>query len=447
MISAKSIKKEKARVFIVQLIFVIYWLMFLEGPLRKWVFTFAQKPIYFIKDPFVLWVYFCALMSGFWPSRSKLFSYFMFLGACCIPLAILQVMFYQNSWLVVAHGWRMYFFYIPLAFIIGSTFRGEDLRKLIKQTLLLAIPLSALALYQLKAGPTAFVNKSVSDVVYTATGASGSDIVRVTGVFTFFHAQQIYLGILVALVLCCWILPKKERPLSGILLLGATLGAMMTFAVDVTRAPMILAAIVLASSLVNTVLARTMRIRYRSFILPLLLLVAAIAVALVAFSTTSQIKMARMTSRNYSTTARMIDPFTSFFDVAFSDRLAPIGYGIGFTAAAGSLSPAQDTFAVIAGEDEWRRTIVEVGPIMGIAYILGRIFLTIWLIQQAVGAVRRSGNPLPLLLSGLIASILLAWYICHIGAVFSFAWIFCGFCIAASQLGKNVQSSDRMWKP
>src|ERR1700683_5113264 len=48
---------EKHRRLIVHLIFVVYALLILEGAIRKWVAPHLGKPLFFIRDPFVLAIY------------------------------------------------------------------------------------------------------------------------------------------------------------------------------------------------------------------------------------------------------------------------------------------------------------------------------------------------------------------------------------------------------
>ncbi len=47
-------KREAARVWMVRIIFVLYWLLIFTGALRKWGLPQLQKPLFFIAVPFTL---------------------------------------------------------------------------------------------------------------------------------------------------------------------------------------------------------------------------------------------------------------------------------------------------------------------------------------------------------------------------------------------------------
>jgi len=111
-------RSEKSRRTIVVLIFIVYWLLIFEGALRKWAFPDIGNLLFFIKDPFVLIIYGIALQHKIWPKTSPLISYSNVLIGISFMVITLQFLFYQIEPIILLYGWRNYFFYLPLIFII-----------------------------------------------------------------------------------------------------------------------------------------------------------------------------------------------------------------------------------------------------------------------------------------------------------------------------------------
>lgn len=56
---------ERYRTRVVSAFVLIYLFILFEGVLRKWVMPSLSSVIYFIKDPIVLYIYWCAYRFGF----------------------------------------------------------------------------------------------------------------------------------------------------------------------------------------------------------------------------------------------------------------------------------------------------------------------------------------------------------------------------------------------
>jgi hypothetical protein len=93
-------------------------------------------------------------------------------------------------------------------------------------------------------------------------------------------------------------------------------------------------------------------------------------------------------------------------------------------------------------EGGWERHIVELGPPLGLAFIILRLVLTIWLGLRAVYATRRSGEVLPVVVFGYVGIVLLYGQITGHGTVNGFGWMFFGFCLAAARCAEH--SSTRL---
>ncbi|MBN1871711.1 MAG: hypothetical protein JW800_03970 [Candidatus Omnitrophica bacterium] len=436
-----GISQEKARRLIINLIFVIYWLLIFEGALRKWAFPQYHRYIFFIRDPFVLLVYWLAFTNRLFPKKTPIFSYGIFLAVLFLLFTLLQSITTTVGIAALIYGWRMFFFYLPLAFVIGENFNGADLKRLIRQTLFIAILTAPIIYLQHISAPAAFVNQTAeSDVIYTITGERGGTIVRPTGTFTFFHGQQLFIGSLIAFVIAAWILPKKERPCSNRILWLGSAGAIINLALCGTRLPYLLAALTILAASFSSFIIRRHSISLRAMILPISLLILAMFCFVYFFSYITEVTLERhrgaegLEGSVFMRAMRMLFLFTDFISKA-----PLLGAGIGSQTSGGAvISKGSREYAGI--EDEWSRIIMESGPIFGFIYITFRIILVGWLLICSVKATHLSSNPLPLLLFAFIGSVILVWNVTNYGTEMGYAWLFTGFCIAANKLGSKEPS-------
>ncbi|MEW6611897.1 MAG: hypothetical protein ACOY5C_13265 [Pseudomonadota bacterium] len=441
---AAAESREAVRKRIVTLVFVVYWLLIFEGVLRKWVLPQLSDVLFFLKDPFVIAIYYLAFRYRLWPQNSTMFWLGVLLAALYIPLVLLQAISYDFPILVSGYGWRNYFFYLPLAFIIGCNFRGEDLARLVKYTLLVAIPLAVLVFFQFLSPPDAFVNRTYSEdaEIFTVT----KDIVRTYGTFTFTTGQVIFVASTIAMLLAVWILPKDQRPLHPMLLIAATVAVITSFAVNGSRAIFFYTALTLAATVFSGIIAAKQRIRFRAAILPIVLATAGALIFINVFTTSWEAIQERQqvaSGIEGSPVARALKSFTEFTNYIIETPV--LGHGVGYGTGGGAkLATGKMDFTLV--EDEWSRVLLESGVVLGLLYIAYRILLVSWLFVQAVRATRRSHNPLPLALLGFIGIVLLNGQITSQGTIMGYGWLFAGFLMAANRLGLRPGSEADAWK-
>jgi hypothetical protein len=449
--------REKARKKLVNLVFLFYLLMIAEGALRKWFFPGLNKYLYFIKDPVVLLMYVIAFKHRLWPSATKIFRYARFLMMFGVLYVGIQYIsqYPKNTVLSLAYGWRMYFLYVPMAFLIGANFRGKDIRRIIGLTLLIALPMSAVCYKQATSPPTAFINRVggrgegyVTLAGFTTEGKrAGGTVVRTTGTFSYFHGWQVFLGALIAACFVAWVLPPGDRPIRRKWLLGlCTLAVGVAYSTDVTRTPTFLAAFICLTTGYASFKIRDGRIRKRARMTLLILIALGMTMSLKYFYSQHAAKQSRMDEEYLEN--RTTNMFTNF---AYEFKGYPFfGGGLGANTPGGrALGATQDfrwppplDWFKYNDEDEWSSMFAEAGILLGSLYMFFRVWMVIWLFRNASEAVRKSSNPAPLILWGFISSIILVWYITKIGSVNSAGWLYAGLCMASTKLGEEGVWSD-----
>ena len=139
------------------------------------------------------------------------------MGLTALVVGLAQLWAGATDLMVLGYGWRNYFYYIPLAFVIGANFHQDDLYRLIRQTLFVAIPIVLLVWLQVLSSADAVINAGIIEGgLYNAGVARG--FVRTYGTFTSSSGQTLFVCSLIAMVLANWMLPERQRPVKGFLL-------------------------------------------------------------------------------------------------------------------------------------------------------------------------------------------------------------------------------------
>jgi len=452
--SAEDDPEELNRRQIVTLVFVIYWLLIFEGVLRKWLFPEFQRALFFIRDPFVLLIYWFALTR--W---TRLFpSPFLVIGLLFAWLSgemiFVQTIFRSsgNSLLLAGYGWRNYFFYIPLAFVIAEHFRQADLERLIRQTLLVAIPIAVLVFLQVKAPANAAINlgtgKGSENQFHNLGVAFG--IVRPFGTFTSTSGQRQFVVSAFAMMLAVWIMPKIWKPIKGVALFAATCAVLMCLGLSGSRGAFIHSGLVILTSFATGLLLYRWRMASRTWAFPIIILVLVALLIPLVFPTAFEAFASRWVGAyktesyiyGYGIFGRSLSGFYKFTTLLSDTPLLGYGMGLGGNASTllgirhGGVSPLE------LAESDWSRHIIDLGPVLGVLFIVFRISFVIWLGMRALAATRRSGHVLSLLLFGYVGIVLLDGQITGHGTINGYGWLFAGFCMAASRFGTHAKPSE-----
>jgi len=152
---------EARRRFAVRLILLIYILSLVEGPLRKWFLPELATPVYFVRDPFVLLLYaYCLQHRLFaWGVLGRVWVVF---ALATSVLALVPFAAYGINLLAWPLGIRTYWLWMPLAFAVAGTFRRDDVERLLRWNVLLAVPYALLVANQYGADADAWINRGVA---------------------------------------------------------------------------------------------------------------------------------------------------------------------------------------------------------------------------------------------------------------------------------------------
>lgn len=456
-------KREALRRRLVALVFVIYWLLILEGALRKWVLPEYEQYLFFIKVPFVLILYWMALQHRRWPRTiAPMAAYYLlvFVVTMLVPIQFILGDYSPRHLLLAAYGWINYFFYIPLAFLIFEQFEREDFVRLFKHTVWLAVFAAVIVILQFYSSPESVINigSGVSSVNQFGGLSSALGYIRPMGFFTSPLGQQQFVAATAAIVLADLLQRPRERLLNRPLLWIGVIAVATMIVFSQSRGMILSVGLILIVAATAGVLTGKRRPVINAFIWPVTLVLAVAVFWPLVLPASFEVFSARWEGAwqletgvfQYGIFGRTLWGFYSF--VLYLPDTPPSGYLLGI---AGNASSQLQWVQLPSAYYEWSRYgawaeggldrhIVELGPLLGLVFIVFRIWLAAWVGLKAVRATRRGGDPLPLVLFGYVGIVLLYGQMTGNVTVNGYAWIFLGLCLAAAKNVKRNRLEERI---
>ncbi|PTY05432.1 hypothetical protein DB347_13710 [Opitutaceae bacterium EW11] len=390
------------------LIWLYMLLLMFEGALRKWVFPGAADALLVVRDPVLLGIYAFAVLSGRVPRSAFLGA----VGALTLASVIFSFLAGQTNIIVLAYGLRTNYLHLPLIWVIAEVFDREDVDKMGSWLLLIGMAMTALMVQQFRSPADAIINCGVGgDPDAQIHGAGGH--IRPPGFFSFIIGPTVFFPVYTAFFLHQ---ASSKRRLWWPLLVGAGLALAIALPISISRGTAI------AAGVVGIALVLGM-IRLGVFNMAIIRM-ALVGVAVVfALSFTPVFKDARYAFMDRWTIAAeesggrgwgsLVGRVTSVVEVpvALMSQAPVFGYGVGYgSSVAARILTGQRGF--LLAEDEWSKCYLELGPLLGSAFLLFRIVVAFYLLAVAWQALKRDRDTLPLML----------WAACGPTTIIFFQW-------------------------
>lgn len=376
------------------LIWLYLILLIFEGSLRKWVFPEAADLLLIVRDPVVLLIYVLALVQQRFPVNG-------FIVTIAI-LAVISVFFSlatgQHNLVVMLYGLRINYVHLPLIWVMGAVMNVKDVRWIGSFLLLIAIPMTIVMVLQFQSPMDAVINRGVGgDEFGQIFGADGR--IRPPGFFSFITGPQLFLP-LAAAFFCHQAGGRRHLP--WILLVAAGMAIAIALPVSISRTAM------LATALVGAVAAFTLLFSAnRGGAILKTGLVAVVVLYglsfLPVFSEGREVFLSRWETaaagsggdawENVSNRVfgGLFQPFYMMTRASFFGEGIGVGSNVGARLISGSVG-------FLLAEDEWSKVILELGPLLGAAFLIFRLVLTVHLGWHALQALLQTRESLPLLL-------------------------------------------------
>lgn len=388
---------EAKRRLAVNLVFFIYILMLVEGPLRKWFAPELATPIYFLRDPIVAFLYaYCIhgrlIIFNDWARTWLIFAAVVSLIGI-IPYMLESVD--GRAWIL---GVRNYWLYMPLAFVIASTFERADFLRFLRWNLVLAVPYAMLIMAQYRSPASAWINRSIGGDAGVLTLDFG--IVRTAGLFTFSGQNVNFSALLVAAYIAYILLQPPQK--KSVLLYILAAGPIVSIAV-LTGSRTIY--FLVAASLVVTLAGFSFMKDKLAGIRASLLIVCCVALAVFAFVhifsdayEAMQLRFDKAASAEGPIQNRAIGGLLAFLTPLETAPLLGHGIGLGAPPVARFLDRPPQEF----GENDLMRNVNELGIVFGLMFVMLRFVFAGYLVIVSLRAAR-AGHPEFLPFGGLAA--------------------------------------------
>ena len=381
-----------------RLIWLYFWLLLLEGALRKWVVPQLSNPLLIIRDPVVLLIYILAIRARLFPRNAWVLSLAIiaFLSLAVSFIALWAYIPPGRIALVSGFGFRANFLHLPLIFLMPRVLRPEDVKRIGWWVLLLAVPMVLLMVAQFRAAPDSFLNRTAGGEGEQMVAALGK--VRTAGPFSFVVGVVAYFALATGFLV--WAALKRGVYKNWVLF-AAGAALLIGIAVSGSRSVVGACAVVVASLLLVLFLRPGAVNRFGQVLLVTVVLGfivtqtpifrEGLGVLTARFSAVAE---AEEQSIAIGLISRVFDGFGELVRIFPTAPFFGFGLGIGTNGGAKFLT-GQNTF--LLAEGEWARLVLESGPVLGLAFVFWRFGLVIRIALLCLRSVRR-GNVLPLLL-------------------------------------------------
>lgn len=380
-------------------IWLYYFLLMFEGALRKWVAPGLSMQLLIIRDPVALWLVVGCWREGLLPKNNYLTA---MVFITCVALVTTVFLGHGNP-MVALFGARIMLFHFPLIFVFAAVFNREDVLKMGKITLMLALPMTLLIALQFFSPESATVNKGMGGDTDGGGFPGALNFMRPPGTFSFTNGVTLFYNLVGTFIFYFWLNPKR---INRLLLVSATLALLASIPLSISRGLFFQVTL----TLIFTLLAVSRMPSYMSKMI-VALTGGAIVLAFISNTTFFETAFGAFSAR-FETANEvegglqgvLIDRYMGgmFGALAQSGDQPFFGYGLGMGTNVGAqLLTGRQVFLIAEGE--WGRLIGEMGALAGMAVIFIRTSLSV---RIAMAAYRKmtAGDLLPWILAsfGLI---------------------------------------------
>src|SRR3989440_1374729 len=429
-----------------RLIYLYLFLLIIEGALRKWIVPQFSNPLLLVRDPVVLAIYFLAWRARVFP-RNTFISSLAIIGVLSWIVSIFLLDPYvpmSRILLVTAYGFRSNFLHLPLIFIFARVFDADDVRKIGWWILLGMIPMSLLMALQFHSAPESFINRTVGLGEGEQITAGGGKI-RPPGPFSFISGPIHCVTVAAAFVLYGALRRATYR---NWLLLGAGCSVLLAIVVSGSRSLVVSVLLVVLSLAIALIRPDAVNRFGKSLVLLVIamLLISRLPIVREGLTILSSRFTESAEAAETTITGGLIERTLSGFTEGLGHLgHAPIfGFGLGVgTSGGAAFLMGQSTF--LLSENEWTRIIFESGPILGLAFLMWRTLLAVYLGVVSLRALTR-GEILPLLLFSASFLIILSGQLGQPTSL-GFAVVFNGLCLASTRAGEIAPAPVTLTTP
>lgn len=380
--------------FLKKMIWAYFLLLIFEGVLRKWFLPGLATPLLIVRDPIALFVVLVSWRRGLFPVTPYLYGMILI---SVVGIFTTLLFGHGNLWITM-FGARILLLHYPMIFAIGRIFTREDVVKMGKATLWIAIPMAILIILQFYSPQSAWVNRGVGGNM-EGSGFSGAlGYFRPSGTFSFTNGTTLFFGFAAAFILYFQV---NSENINRVVLLSATIALLVAIPLSISRSLFFGVAV----SAVFTIGALLRNPKYLFRIIPAILGMVVMFMILNRydfFQKAMEVFTARFVSANETEGGLdgvLLDRYFGGMLGALSQAgsFPFFGFGMGLGTNVGSMLMKGEVLYLIS-EGEWGRLVGESGALLGMSVIVLRVALSVKIATAAYLKLLR-GDFLPWILS------------------------------------------------
>ncbi|MEO6731463.1 MAG: hypothetical protein ABIN01_09620 [Ferruginibacter sp.] len=227
------------------LIWVYFFLWIFDGALRKWFLPALSMPLLLVRDPIVLWL----LILAFKRELLKLNFYLTGMLILGVISFIAAVTVGHGDTSVASYGARTMLLYFPMIFVIGRIFSLEDVIKMGRMLLIIAIPMTLLLVLQFYSPQSAWVNRGVGGDEGGAGFGGALDYFRPPGTFSFTNGTTCFYSLLAPFLIYFWL---HQQKVNRLILLAASGALIIAIPISLSRGLLLQVAVSLIFLMIAT---------------------------------------------------------------------------------------------------------------------------------------------------------------------------------------------------
>jgi len=354
-----------------QAIWLYFILLIFEGALRKWVLPGLSTPLLLIRDPVAIYLMIKANQRNLFPENGYIKG-MVIIGVISIFTALA---FGHGNLIVALFGARLFIIHFPIIFIIGAVFNKEDVIKMGKATLWIAVPMAVLIALQFYSPQSAWVNRGIGGDESGAGFSGALGFFRPPGTFSFTNGNALFFSFVAPFVFYFWLYPKL---VNRWLLLAATAALLGSIPLSISRSLYFSILVALAFTIIGVARKPAYAKRVLGAVIGIAVLIAVLSQTSV-FITAFEAFNTRFEGANESeggVQSVLLDRYLGGLvgAVTSTDGLPFFGHGMGIGTNIGLQLLGDQVF--IAPEGEWGRIIAEQGFILGMGVIIIRLIFS-----------------------------------------------------------------------
>lgn len=374
----------------------LFFLLF-EGALRRWVLPGLSGPLLLVRDPIAAYI---LLVS--WRFRIlKMNIYLLVIILITFISFYTALLFGHGNLFIALFGTRITLLHFPLIFVIPSVFNLTDIYRLAKWMTLLCIPMLFLTVLQFYSTQTSWINKALGDSLEGGGFVGAKGYFRPPGTFSFTNGLVIYFTMCSSFIFWGLIHPIK---LPKWLIYISMTCLLLSIPFSISRS--LLFSILITFLFYLSITLKSSLKFLRFFIWSILISILIYFMADSDFLGTGlEVFMERFNTAN-ETEGGLQSVFLDRFLGGLVSALISAGdypfwgYGVGIGTNVGSML-ATGKINFLISEGEWGRILGELGPVLGLLFVLIRIILSINMVRWSFQEFKK-GYFLPWLMIGNI---------------------------------------------